>query len=273
MASHLRQPALHQPRTSSIHPRASIASVRACTRSYNAFLLGVSPIFIARHPSNRFLPLGDLGERLSRQQAYFHRAYQFLLIRRRNLFRRGRIQPPQHSVQMSWRVLRRARPQFLATLPSAAAPPPSPSSKARKYNPVPTVKIGKLSAARKLLQHFNRALPISPAVASSMHPAHPSSDAERRHALPTAGFAVPMSNPRYSCVESHAITSPPNCSASQTPNADFPDAVGPTMATSGESWLRFIWGTATATPGSAAPPAQSAPAAGCRAPVAGEFHL
>src|SRR6266478_6412352 len=51
------------------------------------------------------------------------------------------------------------------------------------------------------------------------------------------GFAVPISKPRYSCVESQATTSPPSCSASFTPSADFPDAVGPTMATRGKSTL------------------------------------
>jgi hypothetical protein len=34
-------------------------------------------------------------------------------------------------------------------------------------------------------------------------------------------------------VESHATTSPPSCSANQTANDDFPDAVGPMTATSG----------------------------------------
>jgi hypothetical protein len=34
-------------------------------------------------------------------------------------------------------------------------------------------------------------------------------------------------------VESHATTSPPSCSASQTPSDDFPEAVGPMTATSG----------------------------------------
>src|SRR2546429_5078918 len=48
-------------------------------------------------------------------------------------------------------------------------------------------------------------------------------------------FRSPISKPRYSCVESHATTPPPSRSASFTPSADFPDAVGPTMATDRKS--------------------------------------
>src|ERR1700730_3633035 len=50
----------------------------------------------------------------------------------------------------------------------------------------------------------------------------------------TVGFAVPIFTRRYSCVESQVTISPPRCCASATPSADFPDAVGPTTATSGE---------------------------------------
>src|SRR5207302_8113040 len=42
-----------------------------------------------------------------------------------------------------------------------------------------------------------------------------------------------MSKPRYSCVESQAITSPANVCARKTPSADLPEAVGPTIASSG----------------------------------------
>jgi hypothetical protein len=42
-------------------------------------------------------------------------------------------------------------------------------------------------------------------------------------------------------VESHATISPANRSASQMPNADLPEAVGPTMATrNGSEFFRFI---------------------------------
>src|SRR5579872_3038859 len=70
------------------------------------------------------------------------------------------------------------------------------------------------------------------------------------------GFAVPMSKPRYSCVESQANTSPPNCSASHTPSVDFPDAVGPTTATSGSSDVPGFIETEYAKRGKAAQQAQ-----------------
>src|SRR5256714_12612120 len=56
------------------------------------------------------------------------------------------------------------------------------------------------------------------------------------------GFAVPISNPRYSWVESHAITSPLSRLASHTAKADFPEAVGPTTATSGSTDLSSLIG-------------------------------
>src|ERR1700730_615309 len=57
------------------------------------------------------------------------------------------------------------------------------------------------------------------------------------------GFVVPMSKPRYSCVESQATTSPPSRSASHTPSADLPEAVGPTTATRGSRDLSGLIGT------------------------------
>src|SRR5690606_32577923 len=43
-------------------------------------------------------------------------------------------------------------------------------------------------------------------------------------------FAVPMSMPRYTCIESALTTSPPRRSASSTARSDLPAAVGPTTA-------------------------------------------
>ncbi len=48
-----------------------------------------------------------------------------------------------------------------------------------------------------------------------------------------SGFAVPMSMPRYSCMESALTTSPPRRWASATASAVLPVAVGPTTATTG----------------------------------------
>ena len=43
-------------------------------------------------------------------------------------------------------------------------------------------------------------------------------------------LAVPMSMPRYSCIESALTISPPSAVASRIPSSDFPTAVGPTTA-------------------------------------------
>src|ERR1700761_9038900 len=45
-------------------------------------------------------------------------------------------------------------------------------------------------------------------------------------------LAVPMSIPRYSCIESALTTSPPTARASSTARSDFPAAVAPTTAIS-----------------------------------------
>ena len=51
---------------------------------------------------------------------------------------------------------------------------------------------------------------------------------ERSHSL---GFAVPMSIPRYTCIESSdTISTSPSSRARANASADFPDAVGPTSA-------------------------------------------
>ena len=42
-------------------------------------------------------------------------------------------------------------------------------------------------------------------------------------------MAVPMSNPRYTCIESTEMISPPTFSASAKATADLPTAVGPAM--------------------------------------------
>src|SRR5699024_52462 len=44
----------------------------------------------------------------------------------------------------------------------------------------------------------------------------------------TVSLAVPISIPRYSCIESQLTTSPSKWCASCKDNADLPDAVGPT---------------------------------------------
>src|SRR3954470_12824455 len=44
-------------------------------------------------------------------------------------------------------------------------------------------------------------------------------------------LSVPMSNPRYTAVESQLTMSPPNCSAIASASALFPVAVGPRIAT------------------------------------------
>jgi hypothetical protein len=62
-----------------------------------------------------------------------------------------------------------------------------------------------------------------------------------RHAARSAavGFAVPMSMPRYTCIESIEISSTsPSCSATAIATADLPDAVGPTTATNGSAGHR-----------------------------------
>ena len=41
------------------------------------------------------------------------------------------------------------------------------------------------------------------------------------------GLAVPMSSPRYTCIESTETISPPSCSARSNAMLDFPTAVGP----------------------------------------------
>ena len=48
-----------------------------------------------------------------------------------------------------------------------------------------------------------------------------------------ASLAVPMSMPRYSCMESALMTSPPSSWASRRPRSDLPAAVAPTTATTG----------------------------------------
>ena len=56
-------------------------------------------------------------------------------------------------------------------------------------------------------------------------------------------------------VESQATTSPSSFCASQIPSADFPDAVGPTIATRGEIFSVLIWkGTTVFTFESTIPP-------------------
>src|SRR5208283_134044 len=79
----------------------------------------------------------------------------------------------------------------------------------------------------------------------------------------------PMSKPRYICVESQAITSPPTCRASHTANFDFPEAVGPTMTTRGNSRDSLICGTTAARHELAALPARLARSTRSRALVAG----
>ena len=54
-----------------------------------------------------------------------------------------------------------------------------------------------------------------------------SGDAATPRRSSTPGFAVPMSMPRYSVIESIATTSAPSRCASNTPTAVFPEAVGP----------------------------------------------
>src|SRR5208282_6513532 len=93
----------------------------------------------------------------------------------------------------------------------------------------------------------------------------------RRSAGP--GLAVPISKPRKSCVESQASTSPPNCSASHTPSADFPDAVGPTTATSGSSEVPRFIEREYAKRAQAAQRAQSKRVGDYRAPAGGRASL
>src|SRR5262245_54576227 len=57
-------------------------------------------------------------------------------------------------------------------------------------------------------------------------------------------LAVPMSMPRYSCMESALMISPPRVSARRSDRADFPAAVGPTTATTGWSDTGLRAGTA-----------------------------
>src|SRR5208283_35915 len=64
--------------------------------------------------------------------------------------------------------------------------------------------------------------------------------------------------------ESHATTSPSSRSASHTPKADFPEAVGPTMATSGKGGSCAFIGTGDATRGRAKSRAQRQPGANYR---------
>ena len=59
---------------------------------------------------------------------------------------------------------------------------------------------------------------------------------QRNIALPLVpGFAVPISNPRYSATESQFTISPPKCCASASESAVLPLPVGPTMAMSSGS--------------------------------------
>ena len=49
------------------------------------------------------------------------------------------------------------------------------------------------------------------------------------------GLAVPMSMPRYTCIEStDTISTPVHGAGEASASADLPDAVGPTMASGGD---------------------------------------
>ena len=72
---------------------------------------------------------------------------------------------------------------------------------------------------------------------------------------PLGTFAVPMSIPRYSCIESALTISPPSCSARSSAKADLPAPVGPTTATTGITARSLRLGGA------------SPPVVGTRAPV------
>src|SRR5256885_4547852 len=54
----------------------------------------------------------------------------------------------------------------------------------------------------------------------------------------SVAFAVPISMPRYTCMESTEIISAPICSASSSAMADFPTAVGPAIRKIGRAWCR-----------------------------------
>src|SRR5258708_21574141 len=66
------------------------------------------------------------------------------------------------------------------------------------------------------------------------------------------------------CVESQAITSPANFLARKTPSEDFPEAVGPTIATSGGSAEELLIEKRCARLARGELPAQTTQAADCQ---------
>src|SRR5215471_15766864 len=103
-------------RTSSSHPAASIASVRAWMRSRNASLGGCKPIFIARQPSSGFRAVRCTCQRLAGQQANLDRANYFLFIGRCDLLRRFGIELFQNCMQMAGFMIYSSFAQPLAQL-------------------------------------------------------------------------------------------------------------------------------------------------------------